>query len=145
VKTPYLFINTGAGALAFGLLLVLEGKARCSLRETRPVVFFFLAETALVGISISRLPIEWISFLRLCITAAHTRRFPMPLSFYKKYNLPEPEPMSFAEFLPIAARAVATTEMGELRPVAPGGVRVMPSGQPVRSRSPEETPAISSE
>lgn len=63
---------------------------------------------------------------------------PMPADFYKKYNLQQPEPLTFQEFLPIATRAIATTEMGELRPIAEGGVRPMPE------RPKEELPVISS-
>ena len=65
-------------------------------------------------------------FYERMFTSGAYKTFPMPTDFYKKYNLPLPEPMSITEFLPIASRAFATTETGELRPVAPGGLRPIP-------------------
>ena len=46
---------------------------------------------------------------------------PMPASFYKKYNVEPPKPVDFKEYM-ATARPLATGE-GELRPIAPGGVR----------------------
>ena len=51
---------------------------------------------------------------------------PMPKAFYKEMNVPEPTPMEFKEFLPIASRAVASCEVGEIRPIAEGGLRPVP-------------------
>jgi len=51
---------------------------------------------------------------------------PMPKAFFKEMNVPEPQVMEFKEFLPIASRAVASCEVGDLRPVAEGGVRPVP-------------------
>ena len=51
------------------------------------------------------------------------KTIPMPVAFYKEYNLPLPEPMSFSDFLPAASKAVSNCETGELRPIAEGGLR----------------------
>ena len=58
------------------------------------------------------------------------KTMPMPVAFYKEYNVPLPEPVSFSEFLPAASRAVANCETGELRPIAEGGLRPIIETEP---------------
>lgn len=41
-------------------------------------------------------------------------QLPMPKSFFTKYNIPEPKPMDFNQFLKVSASRTATTELGEI-------------------------------
>jgi hypothetical protein len=53
-------------------------------------------------------------------------RFPLPLSWYEKYNISRPEPMSFNEALHNSFNTVFSEGPSETRPPAKGGVREMP-------------------
>lgn len=53
-------------------------------------------------------------------------RFPLPLSWYDKYNIPKPEPMTFKEALHNSFRVMFSDGATEIRPPAEGGVREMP-------------------
>ena len=54
---------------------------------------------------------------------------PMPLDFYKKYNIPPPKVMSFQEALYSAK--FSNGEGTEIKDIAPGGVREMPQSEPL--------------
>jgi hypothetical protein len=53
-------------------------------------------------------------------------RFPLPASWYDKYNIPLPEPMTFKEALHSSFRSMFTDAPIEIRAPAEGGVREMP-------------------
>lgn len=53
-------------------------------------------------------------------------RFPLPMSWYEKYNIPFPEPMSFNDALHNSYKVMFNDAPIEIRPLAEGGVREMP-------------------
>jgi hypothetical protein len=63
------------------------------------------------------------AFFKMMYESKLYKTIPMSVAFYKEYNLPLPEPMSFSDFLPGASKAVSNCETGELRPIAEGGLR----------------------
>jgi hypothetical protein len=54
-------------------------------------------------------------------------RFPLPDSWYEKYNIERPQPMSFTEALHNSFRVMFTDAPIEVRQPAEGGVRELPT------------------
>jgi hypothetical protein len=53
-------------------------------------------------------------------------RFPLPNSWYEKYDIPRPEPMTFTEALHNSFKVIASDAPTEIRPPAEGGIRIIP-------------------
>ena len=66
---------------------------------------------------------EWVTMIKKLPDGL---RFPLPESWYEKYDITRPEPLSFPEALQNSFRVMFQDAPVEIRPVAEGGVRELP-------------------